>query len=284
MTDAWRLLIDEPLDGAMNMAIDEAMMLALAEGVSTPTIRFFRWSPPCVSLGYFQRTLAEVDLNRCRQLGIGCVRRPTGGRAILHDAELTYSVVARLDTPAVSGTILESYQKISSALLLGLNRLNVRAAMNPPKPAGMRSGPAMRVGFDERPLTAACFDVPSDYEIAVDGRKLVGSAQTRQDGILLQHGSVLFGINAQQVFTVLLPPTGTTREAVATWLTRRVTSLGELLGRQVAFDEVAARLSEGFATGFGVRLEEGQLTPRERELASHLRRTKYAADEWTFKY
>lgn len=288
MDPVWRLLMHEAADGATNMAIDEAIMRAHTEHLVPPTVRFFQWSPPCVSLGYFQSALDEVDLDACRELGVDYVRRPTGGRAILHDAELTYSIVAQVDVPQVSGSVLDSYRKISSALLLGLETQGVHAEMKPLVAARHQlrndgAGPTPSSITKSRALTAACFDVPSDYEIAVGGRKLVGSAQTRQDGVLLQHGSLLFSIDARRVFTVLRPPQGATREQVAAWLEARVTCLQELLGRRVSFSEVATALASAFAKGFEIQLIPGQLTAFEQDLASELRASKYASAEWNLK-
>lgn len=289
MKPVWRLLVHELADGHTNMAIDEAMMHTLAAGTAPPTLRFFRWRPPCVSLGYFQSAVSEVDLDACRRLGIDCVRRPTGGRAILHDAELTYSVVARADDPAVSGNILESYRKISLALLYGLRELGVAAEM---KPAGRQMMPASpgwasdNEGSGEsgrRVATAACFDMPSDYEIAVAGRKLVGSAQTRLSGVLLQHGSLLIEVDPIQIFTVLRPPPGTERAEVAQWLARRVTSLREELDRLVSFEEAATALRHGFAGALDVVLEPGELTDEEDRLTERLRAEKYSSEEWNLK-
>ena len=289
MNPVWRLLVHEPAAGQTNMAIDEAMMQTLAGGPATPTLRFFRWRPACVSLGYFQSAVDEVDLAACRRLGIDLVRRPTGGRAILHDAELTYSVVARVDDPAVSGSIVESYRKISLALLCGLREVGVSAEMKPVGQQAAPGGPG-RAGEGEgqpesarRVLTPACFDVPSDYEIAVAGRKLVGSAQMRQNGVLLQHGSVLLEVDTVQTFTALRPPPGRERAEVARWLAERVTSVRAELGRPVSFEEVAAALRQGFATALGVELEAGELTREERALTERLRAEKYSTEEWNLK-
>lgn len=280
----WRLLVDEPRDGYTNMAIDEAVMQAHAEGKAPPTVRFFRWSPACVSLGYFQSAEGEVDFEACRKLGIDCVRRPTGGRAILHDAELTYSLVAGIAEAAVSGSIVESYRKISAALLMGLRQLGVEAEM---KPLAMRGPQAPGWALSEdgqapHTLTAACFDVPSDYEIAVNGRKLIGSAQTRREGVLLQHGSLLFMVDARRIFTVLKPPANVGREEVAEWLSKRVTSLQDILQRPVTFDEVGDSLRYGLAEELGIRLERSELSSTERNLMARLRREKYSTREWNF--
>lgn len=120
----WRLLKTGFADGATNMAIDEAILLAVAEGKAPPTLRFYGWEPPCLSIGYSQ-SMGEVDVDRCRKAGIGLVRRPTGGRAILHADELTYSVVAPQTEPRVAGGVIESYRRLSLGLVAGLRALSL---------------------------------------------------------------------------------------------------------------------------------------------------------------
>ncbi len=194
----WRLLKSGYQEGAMNMAIDEALMLAVSEGSVPPTIRFYGWIPACLSLGYAQKA-TEVDWGECVEKGIGMVRRATGGRAILHDREVTYSVVAPEDNLLVSGTILESYLKISQGLLLGLQKLGIPAEVVSHKDLD-------KLG------TAACFDSPAFYELVVKGRKAVGSAQTRKKGIILQHGSIIRDLDVDTLFAILNLPSDEARE------------------------------------------------------------------------
>ncbi|MCL4534682.1 MAG: lipoate--protein ligase family protein [Bacteroidetes bacterium] len=266
----WRLLSTGYADGPTNMAVDEAVLTLRARGQSPPTIRFYRWRPPCLSIGYAQSMREEVDVKRCRQRGIDVVRRPTGGRAILHDRELTYSLVARDDDPLVSGGIVESYRKISEGIVRGLRLLGVDAA------AGQRRDglPASK--------TAACFDAVSHYEVTVNGRKIVGSAQMRRQGVILQHGSILLEVDALAMFGLLRLPSDAVREQMAVDFERQVASLGEALGREVSFDEAAAAMGAGFAEAFSVRLLPGTLSAQEKALAAELRAGKYATDAWNF--
>src|SRR3982074_1947256 len=179
MTGAWRLLLNARGRGAWNMAVDEVLLDGVAGGTAPPTLRFYEWSPPCPSLGYFQ-PFDRVDLDGCRALGVEVVRRPTGGRAILHDRELTYSVTLPASALGHDGGVLPSYYRLSLALQDGLRRLGVPAALAPESAA---STPGIH--------GPACFDRPSAHEILLAGRKLVGSAQMRRGGALLQHGSIL---------------------------------------------------------------------------------------------
>src|SRR5437763_12102382 len=179
MSDAgWRLLLDPPAEGAWNMAVDEVLLDGIAAGSAPPTLRFYTWTPACLSLGYFQ-PFSVVNVEGCRGLGIDIVRRPTGGRAILHDRELTYSVALPASVLGHDGGVLPSYYRLSLALQEGLRRLGVPATLAPESAGSSAAhGPV-------------CFDRPSAHEILLQGRKLVGSAQMRRGGGLLQHGSIL---------------------------------------------------------------------------------------------
>lgn len=267
--EAWRFLDTGFADGPTNMAVDEAIQRAHAAGDAPPTLRFYRWRPACLSLGYFQGA-EQVDFARLRERGLGFVRRPTGGRAILHDRELTYSVVAREDNPRVAGGVVESYRRISAGLLAGLVRLGVPARTAPPLPG------------EERPHSrnAACFDVPSDYELTVDGRKIVGSAQTRRLGTILQHGTLLLAVDCVALYDLFQVRSAETRARLVADLEGRVVALGDVLGREVRFEETAAALREGFATALELDLVPGELTPHEWSWAEELRASKYATDGW----
>lgn len=267
MTETWRLVLDGEADGFTNMAVDEAMLEAHIAGEVPPTIRFYRWQPPCLSIGYFQRAGREVDEAGCRQLGVDWVRRPTGGRAILHDIELTYSVVARQDNPLVSGSVHESYRKISTALVAGLNRLGSPAEMASPHLRGQGLG------------SAACFDAPSAYEVTIFGRKVIGSAQTRRASALLQHGAILIDVDMDRQVGVILPPPNLTRSELAALLQPRLISLREALGRPIRATELAGALRAGFVEAWDIALEEDTLSPEEQARLPALVE-KYGSEAW----
>ena len=171
----WRLLVTPPAPGADNMALDEALMTRAVESGEW-VLRVYSWASPTVSLGRNQTARGRYDLRRVRERGLAVVRRPTGGRAILHHREITYSVTAPV---AGAGDLRESYGRINRLLLDGLRRLGVAAAVAHPE--SRAAAPGM----------APCFDEPAAGELTLDGRKLAGSAQWRSDGALLQHGSIL---------------------------------------------------------------------------------------------
>jgi lipoate-protein ligase A len=258
---AWRLLVTEPADGASNMAIDEAVWRARQAGVAAPTLRFFAWAPPTVSLGYGQPLGRDVDVEACRALGVGIVRRPTGGSAIYHDGperELTYSVMATAGDLGIGADLLETYRWIGRALLRGLRELGAPAELVPERPP-------------DGPVPAFCFARTGVFEIEVAGRKLVGSAQRRQGDSFLQHGAVLLGVDAARLGT-LFP---TTRDPLAT-----MTTLEAALGRRPSFDEVAAALGRAFEHEHGIDLRPDGLSADEVDRVARLVRERYGSPAW----
>jgi lipoate-protein ligase A len=257
----WRLLITEPADGATNMAIDEALWRGRQAGHSSPTVRCFGWAPPTVSLGYGQPLDRHVDVEACRALGVGLVRRPTGGSAIYHDGperELTYSVAATAADLGIGPDLLETYRWIGAALLRGLRALGAPAELVPERPP-------------DGPVPAFCFARTGVFEIEVDGRKLVGSAQRRQGDSFLQHGAVLLGIDEPRI-RALFP---TTRDPLAS-----LTTLEAALGRRPAFDEVAEALAAAFEREHHLELRPGGLSEQETEQVATLVSERYASPAW----
>jgi lipoate-protein ligase A len=264
---AWRLIVDGEADGATNMAVDEAILNSVVEGAGLPTLRFYAWSPPCLSLGRSQK-LAEADLAACRAAGVDVVRRPTGGRSILHTDELTYSVSLLQTDPRAQGGIVEGYRRLSEGLLAGLRRLGVAAIQ-----AEGRRPP----GSDS---TAVCFETPADYEITVGGRKLVGSAQWRARGGVLQHGTLpLCGDLARIVGYLAF--SAAEREAQRRRLHHKALTLEEATGVVQPFHLVARALAEGFAEALNLTLAPGELARRERALSAEIRAGVYAHPDWT---
>ncbi|MBI4560556.1 MAG: lipoate--protein ligase family protein [Candidatus Rokubacteria bacterium] len=259
----WRLLITEPLDGPHNMALDEAILLARIRGLAPPTLRFFSWNPPAISLGYAQRLDCGINVESCRRLGVGLVRRPTGGSAIYHDTrerEVTYSVVAGAADFEGAADLLSTYRWIGSALTAGLRILGVPAEMVPVR------------GEPPSAFPAFCFARAGSLEIEVGGRKLVGSAQRRQGGAFLQHGSVLLGADSER-FRLLFPSEG---DALA-----GMTTLEAELGRSPGFDEVVAALVSGFRESSRLTLAASGMLPEEEQTTERLVRERYATEAWT---
>jgi lipoate-protein ligase A len=272
--EQWRFLNTGKSSPEVNMAIDEAILIAHSQGLVPPTVRFYGWDPPTLSIGYFQRVDRDVDIAKLRQRGLGFVRRATGGRAVLHDRELTYSVVVAEDHPLMPGSVVEAYRVISKGLVEGFRRLGLCADMV------SLAGDEERQKFGS-PGSAACFDSPSWYELVVEGRKVAGSAQLRQKGVILQHGSILQELDADRLFEVLRFPTEELRRRMRESFEERAVPIHQLR-EPVTWEEMVQAFYDGFAAGLGVRLVEGELTPEEKRLAAELAR-RYASEEWNFR-
>lgn len=268
----WRLIVeDTPRSGAANMAVDQAIAEACAAGKSPSTVRFYAWRPPAVSLGRLQ-PMADIDEAAVQRLGYEIVRRPTGGRAILHTDEFTYSVAAAADDPRVRGGVMDAYLRISNALLAGLRRLGVAADKAPG---------TVRVGPD---VSAVCFEVPSAYEITAGTRKLMGSAQSRRAGYVLQHGSLPLVGDITRLIDVLALDSDTAGRLRAE-LSERACTLAQALAvpddsEQVTFRTVAAAMQAGFGEALRLTLTPGQLTPGEVRRSAELIRTQFGSDSW----
>jgi lipoyl(octanoyl) transferase len=260
----WRVLRDGPADGAWNMAVDEAIAQAVGDGRVPPTLRFYHWSRPTVSLGYAQRANGAVDWGACRRLQIDIVRRPTGGRALLHDREVTYSAAVPVDGPWGDLSVVESFTRMGQALVSGLERLGIRATIG--DGTVDRSAPS-------RP--EACFQLRRAPSILVAGRKLIGSAQRRWAKSLLQHGSVLLGFDPPLQRAVFPAWPGDPSEGVA-WL-------AALLGGMPPPGAVEAALADGWAAAAGEVSAPGALTPEEEQAARDLIRSRYGNRDWTFR-
>ena len=279
----WRLIKDSYHTGFMNMAIDEAIMIAHREGLVPPTIRFYQWSPAAVSLGYFQDLKKEIDVDVCKNLGIDIVRRPTGGKAVLHDKELTYSFIIKENHPLVNDSILETYKKISGGIIRGLSYLGITAELVPlrEKLKNSSSGNEIKSKISHSDFKSICFSVPSQYEVQVEAKKIVGSAQVRKGEIVLQHGSLLIELEKDKLFSVFNFPSVQIRERLKTRF--NATSLEEILKRKISFSELSEILPGGFEEEFGVRLTEGKLTEQEEKISKELLENKYSTYEWNYE-
>jgi lipoate-protein ligase A len=251
-------------------------------------LRLYRWRPACLSLGRFQRAGA-IDRAACARAGVAIVRRPSGGRALLHDAELTYAIIVRADHPLFSDqSILATYRRISLALLAGLRRLGVVAELTPARRADHRPPTT-----DHRPTTsvssestdpqsslvggrwsAACFDTPAAYELTVAGRKLAGSAQTRRAGSILQHGAIPLTPHAERLAALLHHPPDD--------LGTRMIALDQAAGRKIEFDELSDALIAGFRDAWSITFERRALSEREQREEQRLIAEKYTDDRWTY--
>ena len=266
----WRLILDGAHGGAANMARDEALRESATRSAGAPPIlRLYGWRPPCLSLGYGQRARV-VDEERCRARGWQVVRRPSGGGALLHAAELTYCLVLPPQHPLQRGYIVSSYARLRQGLVAGLVRLGVVAD----------AGGEGAVGA--RPNEAICYLQPAAHEICVGGRKLIGSAQLRRRGVLLQHGSLPLGADITAIADALVYENEAARAAAKGELRRGACSLAEVLGGSApGWAEAAAAMAAGFADAFGIRWGERGLSGEEEARARELAAARYGDAAWT---
>ncbi|MDE3000516.1 MAG: biotin/lipoate A/B protein ligase family protein [Gemmatimonadota bacterium] len=267
----WRFLNTGSGNAFFNMAVDEAIARGVEGETSPPTVRTFGWTPPAVSFGYAQRIGREVDADRCRQRGIHLVRRPSGGRAVLHWNELTYSVTCPAGDPLLGGSIQESYRRISACLVSSLRLLGVSARFEPRRnPVSSPRGEG---------LTSPCFSSTTQYEVTLDDRKIIGSAQRRLGGVLLQHGSLLLGPEHKHLIDLMPDRRQALKERFRRELDRHTVSLSEA-GRPADFNTVAHALRGGFEETLDVALTESALSPEETADAERLVETKYGTESW----
>ncbi|MBP8614157.1 MAG: lipoate--protein ligase family protein [Firmicutes bacterium] len=266
-----RLLCHGPMKGKFNMAVDEGIQNAVRRGEACPTLRFYEWEPACLSLGYFQDVDKEVDIKSLERLGVDLVRRPTGGKAVLHDDELTYSVaIPERDLP---GTVLETYKLLSEAIVNGLRSLGVAAEM-----VSLERGVTVR---DSRFQQAACFSAPSWYEVVALGKKIVGSAQVRRGGIILQHGSIPFHMDAAKVVKCLKTSSQAQADRLESMLSNKSAGLCQVCNTNITRRDVEASLVLSFTHTLGWNIEKGYLTKDEIQESLELSQNKYGQESWT---
>lgn len=268
----WRLIISPSSSAAYNMALDEAFLSMVTQKKSLPTLRLYSWQVPSLSLGYAQST-TDADLSELYRRNWQMVRRPTGGKAILHTDELTYSITAPFDDPLVKGSLLESYQRISLGLKNALHLLGAFTSAesehilpaNPPK---------------NEPV---CFQTPSDYEITWNGKKLIGSAQARKLGGVLQHGSLPLYGDLSRITQVLFYPSEQSRALAAEKTLAQATTLEIAAGRPISWEIAAEAVIQSFTSEFGISFTKDQPTTAELDIANDLVQTKYGLDSWNFR-
>lgn len=265
----WRLITHDPQIGAYNMAVDDALLQSVALGDSVPVLRLYGWSPLCLSIGYGQR-LRDADLGRIQANQWGLVRRPTGGKAILHGDELTYSVALPADHELAQGDVVESYRRISEALIAALEYFGLMPQSE--KQAKGNSG-----------LGPVCFEVPSHYEITSNGKKLIGSAQVRRKIGILQHGTLPLTGDIARICDVLTYNTEAEREAAKEQVRNRATTLEEVLGKPISWNDAAEAIAHGFADTFNLDLRFDTLTEAEENKSQQLMQTTYAHPDWIQK-
>lgn len=261
----WRLLREEQShDGAYNMAVDEAILRAVVARLAPPTLRLYTWRP-AVTLGRGQ-PLADVDQEAVQAHNYQLLRRPTGGTAVFHGDELTYSVALRDDDPRVAGDIVASYRHLSHPILQALRAV------------GVARGAALSHSENRRMRSPVCFEISSDYEITVDDRKLVGSAQMRIRGGVLQHGSIPLSGDIAHIGELLVARIHPDR------IRSRAITLEEALEHAIPRQTLEEALVGAFSERLNLALQPGSLLLEERMAAERLVKEKYGNRAWTARH
>ncbi|NIM06942.1 MAG: hypothetical protein GTO55_10320 [Armatimonadetes bacterium] len=254
----WRLINSGPGTGSWNMAVDEAILEACIRGEVAPTLRIYSWQPPAISLGHFQRPERALNLDACRAKGLEVARRPTGGRAILHDKEITFSIIAPLSSLGTQG-VMESYRYLAQGIIAGLHKVGVPAELM----ERSAQSPQAAVKPTQKGSPAACFAVKARCDLMVAGRKIVGSAQVHRGQTLLQQNSLPFLIESDKWREFFQGMDGNSEGSAAM-------GLWEAAGRSVGPEEAAEALRQGFEEALGVAFTSSELTEAEKERAVEL--------------
>ncbi|CAN7326507.1 lipoate--protein ligase family protein [Rossellomorea sp. LjRoot5] len=274
--ETWRFIDSGNCSPSYNMALDEALLDWHSEGKIPPTIRFYGWDPATLSIGYFQKVEKEINLDAVKEHGLGFVRRPTGGRGVLHEHELTYSVIVSEEHPEMPRTVTEAYRVISEGILKGFQGLGLEAYFAVPRTAEEREGL-------KNPRSAVCFDAPSWYELVVEGRKVAGSAQTRQKGVILQHGSILLDLDEDKLFSLFNYPSDRVKERMQRAFKSKAVAMNEISSVPVTMDMAKEAFKKGFEKGLNIHLEPYELSEEETQYVVDLAESRYESDEWNFK-
>ncbi|HCY0788977.1 TPA: lipoate--protein ligase family protein [Staphylococcus aureus] len=275
MTETWNFINTGSKDPYYNMAMDEALLNFVSRGEIDPVIRFYTWNPATLSIGYFQRLQKEIDIDKVKEKGFGLVRRQTGGRGVLHDKELTYSVIVPESHPNMPSTVTEAYRVISQGLLEGFKNLGFDTYFAVPKT------PEERQKL-KQPRSSVCFDAPSWYELVVEGRKIAGSAQTRQKGVILQHGSILQDIDIDELFDMFIYKNERLKLKMKEAFVEKAVAINDISDEHITISQMEEAFEKGFKKGLNIELKPLELT--EVQLAEVEELTeKYRSDEWMFR-
>ncbi len=272
VSNSWFFLDTGSHNAFFNMAVDEVLLSRMKVQNSRPVLRFYTWSRPSITIGYFQKVIDEFDLQGCEARGWDVVRRLTGGRAVFHDQELTYSILLPRSAPGAAGSVLESYRTLSGGLLAGLRLLGLDAEL-----VSFHRGKKRHRRAGER--SPHCFDSPSWYEITVGGKKLVGSAQRRMPYGILQQGSILISTAGHEEFYEVLRKSS---DKIRGETGERMTSIATCLEGFREIDLLKESLIRGFRQSLEIEFLQTEFTREERLQAGRLSRNRYRSREWNW--
>ena len=245
MTEIWNFINTGSKNPYYNMAMDEALLNFVSRGEIDPVIRFYTWNPATLSIGYFQRLQKEIDIDKVKEKGYGLVRRQTGGRGVLHDKELTYSVIVPESHPNMPSTVTEAYKIISQGLLEGFKNLGFETYFAIPRSIEERDKL-------KQPRSSVCFDAPSWYELVVEGRKIAGSAQTRQKGVILQHGSILQDIDIDDLFDMFKFKNERLKAKMKENFVQKAVAINDISNQHITLNEMENAFEAGFKKGLNI--------------------------------
>lgn len=272
MQEEWLFINTHKNDPYYNMAMDEALLNLVSQGALPPVIRFYGWNPKTLSIGYFQKLEKEIDLEKVSAGGYGLVRRATGGRGVLHDKELTYSVIVPESHDKMPDSVTAAYKVISTGLLEGFRNLGFQAEFSVPRTKEDRA----RL---KDPRSSVCFDASSWYELVVEGKKIAGSAQTRQKGVILQHGSILQSIDVDELFDLFIFSSDRLKERMKRSFYSKAISIEDLTDEQITIPMMENAFYKGFEKGLGIKLKPFNITAEIEQEVSVLIE-KYRSEEW----
>ena len=275
MTEIWNFINTGSKNPYYNMAMDEALLNFVSRGEIDPVIRFYTWNPATLSIGYFQRLQKEIDIDKVKEKGYGLVRRQTGGRGVLHDKELTYSVIVPESHPNMPSTVTEAYKIISQGLLEGFKNLGFETYFAIPRSKEERDKL-------KQPRSSVCFDAPSWYELVVEGRKIAGSAQTRQKGVILQHGSILQDIDIDDLFDMFKFKNERPKAKMKENFVQKAVAINDISNQHITLNEMENAFEAGFKKGLNIDFKPLELTEKQLEEVQELE-DKYRSEAWMYR-
>ena len=275
MTEIWNFINTGSKNPYYNMAMDEALLNFVSRGEIDPVIRFYTWNPATLSIGYFQRLQKEIDIDKVKEKGYGLVRRQTGGRGVLHDKELTYSVIVPESHPNMPSTVTEAYKIISQGLLEGFKNLGFETYFAIPRSKEERDKL-------KQPRSSVCFDAPSWYELVVEGRKIAGSAQTRQKGVILQHGSILQDIDIDDLFDMFKFKNERLKAKMKENFVQKAVAINDISNQHITLNEMENAFEAGFKKGLNIDFKPLELTEKQLEEVQELEE-KYRSEAWMYR-
>ncbi len=269
----WRLLLDGASDGPRNMAVDEALLCACAAGLAPPTLRLYRWDGPILSIGYFQDAGREIDLQKCRALGVEVVRRPSGGKAVLHEGDLSFAIVVGGRCNPFAGRASAGLGRVGRCLIEAVRRCGADARFASIDDLGRYSS--------DRSSSPGCFQTLHPHEVVVEGHKIAGIAQARRQGGVLIHGSIQLSYD-QKLFQSLLRLGGNGkglegRESLP------VATIGDPVQGISTVRDLSGALVRSMEEDFGVSIRPGALSRRESSMVDNLIGSKYTKAGWNME-